>query len=75
MGHWTDALLDWAHDAGAPVCWGTINIATGGKLRRNHWVNVQLPDKNVEHRGLTLDSAAWAVLAEIEPDPLDKPEA
>jgi hypothetical protein len=75
MDAWFTLLQDWAHDAGAHLCWGTRQVAAGGTLGTKHWVNLQLPDKVIEHLGPSLNTAAWCVMAEVEPDPLDRPEA
>lgn len=69
-GHWFTTLQDWAHDAGAGLCWGTTNAGTSRKA----WVNLQLPDRVIEHQGRSLETAAWAVMVDVEPDPMDQPE-
>lgn len=74
-GTWFDRLLDYAHDAGTTVIWGhRKTLRVGNQPAAAFWVSIKLPDRNYERLGQSLESAAFALMQELAPDPEDRPE-
>lgn len=73
MGDWLDRLLDFSHDAGAQLTGGHHRAAGLGQ-RTKYWLTIVLPDGSQEFEAASYDQCAFALMQQIETDPLDRGE-
>lgn len=70
---WLDAVMDWAWDTGCPpATWGDKRVPQGLRApRMEHWVRIVLPDGERQKQAPSLETAAFALMHVLVPDPED----